>query len=558
MIPCSAGIATLSLTLCVMLAGGQQRTTTQTVSSAAPEFLWQSNVANELYQNPILPLDYSDPDVVAVGQDYYMTASSFNAAPGLPILHSTDLVNWQLINYALPQQFPVTHFATPQHGNGVWAPNIRFHDGLFWIFYPDPDFGIYVTTAKDPKGDWSEPKLILAGKGLIDPTPLWDDDGQAWLLHAWAKSRAGFNNVLSLRKMASDASRVSEQYEHVIDGNQLPGYRTLEGPKFYKRHGYYYIFAPAGGVETGWQSVFRAKQIQGPYEHRQVLHQGNTLINGPHQGAWVHTSENEDWFIHFQSRKAFGRIVHLQPMTWKNHWPVIGFTPSQDVVGEPVYRYRKPKTRILGIPFPQPSSDEFNQKTLGLQWQWNANSQPHWYQLEPQNSTLTLFGQPRIDNTGKNLWMTPSLLLQKNPALNYEVITQIDLNRSSDNAKGGLLLFGEDYAWIGIHPVQGKSHLVYVQCKGARVGCDEHLQDYGEINSGALELRYIMNSDATVIFSYRTSPNDSFTVIGEQFKAVRGRWVGAKVGLFNVLEQSSGNSQLVFDYIRFLPQPRDR
>jgi beta-xylosidase len=277
------------------------------------------------YTNPILHADYSDPDAIRVDHTYYMTSSSFNSAPGLPLLESRDMVHWQLVGHALPQVVPPERFAHPQHGNGVWAPALRYHDGKFWIFYPDPDQGIYVITARQFRGPWSAPHLLLPGKGIIDPAPFWDEDGSAWLMHAWAKSRAGIKNRLTLRRMAPDASRLlDEQGKVVIDGDKLWNYHTLEGPKLYKRNGYYYIFAPAGGVTQGWQSVFRARSIEGPYEDRMVMAQGSSPINGPHQGAWVQAADGSDWFYHFQDKGPYGRIVHLQPMRWQDDWPLIG------------------------------------------------------------------------------------------------------------------------------------------------------------------------------------------------------------------------------------------
>ena len=148
------------------------------------------------YRNPIIHADYSDPDVVAVGDDFYMTASSFGCAPGLPILHSKDLVNWQLVNYALREIPPVEYYREPRHGKGVWAPCIRYHAGELYIYWGDPDHGIYMVKTADPLGTWDEPVLVKAGKGMIDPTPLWDDDGKAYLVHAWAASRSQMNSVL--------------------------------------------------------------------------------------------------------------------------------------------------------------------------------------------------------------------------------------------------------------------------------------------------------------------------------------------------------------------------
>ncbi len=527
----------------------------------AEDGIWQADLGNGFYRNPILHADYSDPDVVAVGDDFYMTASSFNAAPGLPILHSTDLVNWRLINYALPEQVPLDNFAVPQHGNGVWAPNIRYHDNRFWIFYPDPDYGIYVTQAEDPAGIWSAPRLILPGKGIIDPTPLWDDDGRAWLLHAWARSRSGINNILSLREMAPDASWVSDQATVVVDGNKLPGYRTLEGPKFYKKNGLYYIYAPAGGVDVGWQSVFRSEKIEGPYQDRIVMDQGNTTINGPHQGAWVSTSTGEDWFVHFQGKKAYGRIVHLQPMSWRNGWPVIGTDPDGDGIGQPVLTYRKPAVAKPATVEGLAVSDDFNGRQLALQWQWNANYRDDWYSLSENPGFLRLYPQAKPRDTGDNLWMTPSLLLQKIPAEQFELRTRIQLPDSPQDLDAGLILFGEDYAWIGIKArEQGEPQIVYVQCHGARTGCDESVLDGAPLTGDELELRLVMQPGAAAIFSYRqysahggdeAQDPGRFRVIGEHFQAIRGRWVGARVGLFAVTDNPENAGFIDVDSFRF-------
>ncbi len=267
-----------------------------------------------------------------------MTSSSFEDVPGLPILHSKDLVNWKIIGHALKRQPPLEHFSIPRHGEGVWAPSLRFHNGEFYLYYPDPDFGIYLTKAKVATGPWSEPILVEAGKGLIDPCPLWDDDGSVYLVHAFAGSRAGIKSVIVVKKLNKAGTKVLDQGVLVYDGHELDP--TIEGPKFYKRDGWYYIFAPAGGVPTGWQLVLRSKNIYGPYERKVVMDQGNTPINGPHQGAWVTTQTGEDWFLHFQDRDAYGRVVHLQPMKWVNNWPVIGVDKIGLGKGEPVLFYK--------------------------------------------------------------------------------------------------------------------------------------------------------------------------------------------------------------------------
>ena len=251
--------------------------------------VWCADKGDGTYVNPVLNADYSDPDVVAVGDDYYLTSSSFNCVPGLPILHSRDLVNWEIIGHALDRVWPDSLYSgSPAHGKGVWAPCIRFHNGEYRIYWGDPDQGVFMVKAKQPQGPWEPPKLILSGKGIIDTSPLWDDDGRCYLVNAWANSRSGFASVITVREMNAEGTRAISEPVIVFDGNGTEN-RTCEGPKFYKRGGWYWIWCPAGGVSTGFQLALRSRSPFGPYEVKKVLAQGHTPVNGPHQGAWVHT-----------------------------------------------------------------------------------------------------------------------------------------------------------------------------------------------------------------------------------------------------------------------------
>ncbi|HMR16440.1 MAG TPA: family 43 glycosylhydrolase, partial [Mariniflexile sp.] len=394
--------------------------------------VWVADNGDGTYKNPIIYADYSDPDVVRVGDDYFMTASSFNAAPGLPILHSKDMVNWKLINHALPLQIPIETFNVPQHGNGVWAPSIRYHNNEIYIYWGDPDFGVYMVKTKDPFGTWEDPILVMEGKGLIDACPLFDDNGDVYLVHAYAGSRAGVKSLLSVNKMNAEGTKVLDTGIHVYDGHNIDD--TIEGSKFYKRNGYYYIFAPAGGVATGWQVVLRSKNVYGPYERKVILEQGSTKINGPHQGAWVETPSGESWFYHFQDVEAYGRIVHLQPMYWKNDWPVMGQDFDKNGIGEPVNAHKKPN---VGKTFPietPAETDNFDGFNIGLQWQWNANNNVVWHAKLPGNDYLRLFSIKSVADT-ENLWMVPNLLLQKFPAPHFSATTKITL--VPEEAKSG-------------------------------------------------------------------------------------------------------------------------
>lgn len=488
--------------------------------------VWVTDKGNGTYQNPVINADYSDPDALRVGDDFYLVSSSFNHSPGLPILHSKDLINWTIIGHALKRQPPFDHFSKVQHGNGVWAPSIRYHNNEFYIYYPDPDFGIYLTKAKSINGPWSDPLLVEAGKGLIDPCPLWDDNGKVYLVHAYAGSRAGIKSIIVVKQMNAEGTKTIDNGVIVYDGHDMDP--TIEGPKLYKRNGWYYIFVPAGGVSTGWQLVLRSKNIYGPYERKVVMDQGSTNINGPHQGAWVDTKNGEHWFLHFQDKDAYGRVVHLQPMKWIDNWPVIGNDKDGDGKGEPVLVFRKPNAgKTYSIETPA-DSDEFNDNKMGLQWQWQANPKPYW--AFPSNGKLRLFSY-QLPDSMNNYWNVPNLLMQKFPAEEFMVTTKFSFHPRLDGERAGLIIHGADYAYLSVVKKAGGNYFSYSLCKEADKEKEATVQDGEKITNADIYLRVQVTKGAVCEFSYSTD-GVTFKLIGEKLIAKPGRWVGAKVGLF--------------------------
>lgn len=494
--------------------------------------VWVSDQGNGTYKNPILHADYSDPDAIRVGDDYYMTASSFNCIPGLPILHSKDLVNWELINYALKIQEPEDLYNTPQHGKGVWAPSIIFHEGEYRIYYPDPDFGVFMVKTKNPAGDWEKPVLVLPGKGIIDPSSFWDEDGKAYLAIAWAGSRAGVNSLLTVYPMNADGTTVTGEGIHVFDGHK--NHHTVEGPKFYKRNGYYYLFAPAGGVATGWQLVLRAKNIYGPYEEKIVMDQGKTAINGPHQGALVQTQTKEDWFLHFQDKGPYGRVLHLQPVKWLNNWPIIGEDPDGVGKGQPVLSYKKPNVgKVYPVETPA-ENDEFNGYQPGLQWQWHANSKVQWSAQIRNSGYLRLFAFA-TPKDAVNLWPVPNLLLQKFPAPDFTATTKVAFATEWDvwqGKKAGLLIMGNDYSYLSVTKNEKGYQVNQVVCKEAPSGTPETTVESKTLSSTTLYMRVHVKAPlAECQFSY-SEDGVNFKSIGVVFKAAQDKWIGAKIGIF--------------------------
>ena len=547
------------------------------------------------YKNPVLVMDFSDPDV-CVGHDgkFYMTASSFGGLPGLPILVSDDLVNWQYAAYAL-KEHPF-YVRGPEHGNAVWAPSIRRRS--FWktedsgtrvwtheyvIYWGDPDRGAYRISAPDPRGPWSKPRLVLEGKGIIDTCPLYDDDGRVYLVNGWAQSRAGMNSVLTVRELDKDETHAISDpvmvYDGVPDGNF-----TAEGPKFYKRNGEYWLFFPAGGVGGGWQVAARAKSPYGPYEAKTVMAQGKTKINGPHQGAWVHcevvypngekSGSGEDWFVHFSDRDAYGRIVYLEPMKWlENGWPVIGVDEDGDGCGDPVEEYEMPKGGRLGTQALYPQvSDEFNDGKIGLQWQWLGKSDdfagwatPYGFYRQYTTSYGRIVPSGSLSGLTRefkgSLWDAPNLMVQKFPAFAFTATMKARVGAKEATEESGLIIQGRSYARIGLR-YTGKQEfeVVYVECRDADKGKDEdkavvlatvpatvigaglrtaNVKDVwlkvnvtpGEIPEKGL------GPKATCEFSWSLD-GEKWTKCDKTFQAREGKWIGATVGIYAVSSQS--------------------
>ncbi len=532
------------------------------MSAMADEYVsevWSPDLGNGKYINPIIDADYSDPDVVRVGDDYYMTASSFSDIPGLPVLHSKDLVNWTIIGHAIAEMPDYAKFKTPNHGNAVWEPSIRYHNGEFFIYYGDPDLGIFMTKTKNPAGPWEPLTLVHKAKGIIDCCPFWDEDGKAYLPHGYAGSRAGVKSIIGMIEMTPDGKSTIGQDRIIYDGHL--DNETIEGAKMYKRGDWYYIFSPAGGVPTGWQEVLRSKNPWGPYETRNVLEQGDTDINGPHQGAWIDTPDGkEDWFIHFQDKGPYGRVVNLEPMKWlENGWPVIGVDPDGDERGVPVRTYKKPN---VGKTYPRQTpqdSDEFDSIELGKQWQWKDNPSALWYYCDAAASKLRLFSNALPENA-KTIYDLPNLLLQKFPARNFTATAKVQFfprkkdGKLMEGERAGIVVMGYNFGTLSLMSRKDGIYLVQTECYKANKGGEESEVEAVKVDDGKemylrMRLDYTgpkvpkqkpdYTAEATFYYSF---DGKKYTKIGNPVKVDVGHWIGAKFGMYCSRSWSSNDS----------------
>jgi beta-xylosidase len=492
------------------------------------------------YQNPILYADYSDPDVLRVGKRYYLVASSFHFSPGIPVLESPDLVHWRIAGHVLPRlNFAPGYDMVPpytltdatqgpvgngqRYGGGVWAPALRYHDHKFYVYWPTPGEGIFVSTASRMEGPWSSPVTVLSGPGYEDPCPFWDTDGKAYLIHA--KVGAGF---LILHRLSPDGTRVLDEGKTIVeDRANLP---VIEGPKLYKRHGWYYIFAPIGGVGTGGEAVLRSRHIFGPYQWRVVLVPGQTAVAGPHQGGYVETPDRKGWFVHFNDTGAFGRITYLEPVRWRDAWPIIGDAIGDGLQGQPVVAHAVPVSTPDAAHYHLQDSDEFNSPILGLQWEWNHNPDDHSWSLTERPGYLRLHApSAQYLVTARN---TVTQILQ-GPAMT--VTARLDISHLSEQQRAGLVLFGFKPTWIGVVRDGGMSYLTYAS---------GGLETRGPSLTGdVIDLQARVGAQQAVQFAYSSGRDSSFESFGPETRLSRfSWWKGSRPGLFSYIKAASDTS----------------
>ncbi len=479
------------------------------------------------YFNPIIFADYSDPDVIKDENAFIMTASSFNYIPGLPILISKDLVNWELKNYAI-KKLNYEKYNIPCYSHGVWAPSIRKHNNTFYIFFGMPDEGIFEVHTKNHLGDWSEPHLVKKAKGLIDPCPFWDED-KAYIVHAYAKSRIGFKSILGIFEIDKDTNEAIGEDKLLYNGIETNP--TIEGPKAYKINDYYYIFAPAGGVATGWQTVLRSKSITGPFEEKIVLAQNNTNINGPHQGALIKDNNNKYWFIHFQDRDIYGRITHLQPVIWENDWPIIGEK------GSPVLSYDKADIKE-NISIEHPSSDNFSNEELSLQWQWSANFQEKFFKIKENKLILNSI---YVENGNYKIEKYPNILTQKIIYNSFDVGVDTDFSNLRNKEEAGLAFVDRVNISISLRNTDGTYHLYLNDKFDNKLLCV--LEDPKDLTHLSMKL---IENNKNLEFSY-TIKNKTTTITHPLYEQITS-WVGLKIGIYSI----SNNNNVDMGFAEFM------
>jgi beta-xylosidase len=511
-----------------------------------PQKLDWGDQGDGTYKNPILKADYSDPDVIRVGSDYYLIASDFHFV-GMQILHSRDLVNWTVLGQVF-SKLTMSPIYDQMNGyaKGTWAPSLRFHNGEFYIYVCTPE-GLYMWHTKNPAGPWSDTVTVRAVANWEDPCPFWDDDGTGYLVH----SRQGAGPLI-LHKLSADNTQLIDEGTPIYTGP------TAEGPKMFKRNGpggsMYYISLPEGGVDRGSQVVIRSKTIKGPYEKKTVLEAG-----APHQGGIVDTPDGkESWFIGFKSAGWQGRVANLEPVVWgEDGWPTFGDD------GKHVLQHKKPNLHADKPSLPK-LSDDFSGKTLDPIWQWNHNPvNENWSLAE---NALHLKALPAT-----SLTLARNTLTQKLWGDAGTVTVTLSTKNLADGQIAGLTFqSGNQFAWMGVQKSGSSTRVAAnIPMGRGRVGAfgggpaQPNTPTFtGPEVTGSIFLRASYEpvpsqnlASATGAGSFSFSlDNKTFTQIPNPANLAFQSWKGARIALFS-LGPNPGTADFSNFQYQVLPAP---
>jgi beta-xylosidase len=497
---------------------------------------FQSDNGDGTYTNPVIAADFPDPDVILVGDTYYMVTTTMFIFPGVTVLKSHDLINWEYCSNAV-QRFDFSNCynldTCNRYSHGQWATSIKYNNGKFHLLFITLNEGGFLCTASKAEGPWEIRKLP---KGFYDPGLFFDEDGRIYVANGYSK--------ISITELNPDFSPKTND-SLVFTGDIRRG---LEGTHVYKINGYYYLYGTYGGRD-GIQVALRSKNIYGPYEQKIVIRDTTPGVNfGIHQGALIKTQTNEWWTMLFVDSGPFGRFPSLQPVTWVDNWPMIG------VNGKAVITYRKPN---VGKTYPiqtLPTSDEFNSKTLGMQWGWNHNPDSTKWSFTQRPGYLRLTTGKVVSNLreARNT-ITQRTFTYYNDSIPAAGSTKMDIDKMKDGDIAGLAVFQDPYAYIAVKQTNGVKYIIMVN-NGKPV-------DSVVINKLIIYLRTIAsNSTRKAWFEY-SFDNKTFTRLGNELsmRFNLSVFTGNKFCLFNYatkpVRPSGGESggYVDFDWFRMIP-----
>jgi xylan 1,4-beta-xylosidase len=505
--------------------------------------------AQTTYRNPVIPGFHPDPSVCCVGDDYYLVTSTFEFFPGVPIFHSKDLVNWEQIGHCLTRasQLPLQKCGASA---GIYAPTIRYHDGLFYMVVTNVSGGgNFFVTAKDPAGEWSEP--VWVNQGGIDPTIFWDEDGKSYFMSNEHQFSDGIKREgIVVSEIDLKTGKRTTEPVAVWKGT---GGRYPEAPHIYKKDGFYYLLIAEGGTEYGHKvTIARSKTIYGPYESapgnpilthinritqtNQIQGTGHADLIEAHDGSW--------WvvFLAFRLQNGnhhlTGRETYLAPVSWpKNGWPAVN--------GDGTVALEMTCPTLPLKPFAaKPVRDEFSTAVPGFEWNYLRDPFMDNYKFDSKNSKLVLKGTGLTLNDVDS----PTFLGRRQEHINFTTTTSLEFQPSKINEEAGITALMNDRYHFDLIKTKGKVILRY------QLGSITHIAKELAVNSDKIQLR-IEGSETFYTFSYSTD-GIKFISLGKAdtnliSTETAGGFTGVYLGLFTSGNGSKCNTPAVFDWFEY-------
>jgi beta-xylosidase len=478
------------------------------------------------YTNPVIAADFPDPDVILVEDTYYMVTTTMFVFPGVTVLKSHDLVNWEYCSNAVPRfdYSPCYDLdGCNRYAHGQWATSIKYNNGTFHLLFITLDEGGFLCTATQAEGPWEIRKLP---KGFYDPGLFFDEDGRIYVAHGYGK--------ISITELDDNFAPLGND-SLVYTGDIRNG---LEGSHVYKINGYYYLYSTYGGVD-GIQVALRSKSIYGPYEQKVVISDATPGVTfGIHQGALIKTRTGEWWTMLFVDSGPFGRFPSLQPVTWIDNWPMVG------VDGKGVVTYKKPD---VGKEYPVrdlPTSDEFNESTLGMQWGWNHNPDPAYWSLTRRPGFMRITAGKVVSN----LREARNMLTQR-PFANYDQsiptmgMTRLEVDNMKDGDIAGMAVFQDPYAYIAVKQEKGLKQLIMVN--------NGEIIASVPVRVNTVYLRTVASNKTKVATFEYSFDNATYTQLGNELVMQFSLkiFTGNKFCLFNYATKETGG-YVDFDWFR--------
>lgn len=515
----------------IVLSGAAKR-------PAAASRSWSADNGNGTYSNPLFYDEFSDPDMIRVGRDYYMTGTTMHAMPGLPILHSRDLVNWRFVTYAFDRLDLGPDFRLQGdkeiYGQGIWAPSFRYHDGTFYIFANVNRFGLQLFRASDVHGPWKHNRIE---QGLHDLSVLFDDDGKNYAVYG--------ARTIHIVQLNADLTALMPGTDRVLIGPELG---MGEGSHFYKINGKYFIVSAIPGAHVPMKCA-RSDKLEGPWEVKTIsdneslgIGQSYRLkdsrkrtppfeLSPPnpaerfglnlHQGGIVDTLTGEWWGFSMQDHNAVGRLTSLSPVTWSDGWPYFGLPGN---LTRTPRTWVKPNTGTKEpVTSPYDRSDDFTGQKLQPIWQWNHVPDDTKWSLAERPGFLRLHSLPARD-----FWWARNTLTQRAIGPESTAVADLDASGLKPGDVAGLALLNLPWSWIAVRRSADEFALeMYDQTTGKSVR--EPLKD------PHVQLRVKCNFDLDIArFSFLADGRDS-KEIGDEIKLPfqLKTFQGVRYALFN-------------------------